>query len=163
MSEVGLYGYPASVGGSLTTIEAGCGPIYGGVVVEVTRPGQITGLSAVGGEEQVTLSWAEPDDGGTPLTGIIIQMAAPYMWAWFPYPCPNGYLGGGSSADASSVELFDGSYWLFPLGSATSITLANCASIQAGGTYDFRVMAVSEFGPAGFWGFAGPAARVTTE
>ena len=97
-----------------------------------------------------------PDDGGSPLTGIIIQMAAPYMWTWFPYPCP-------SSADASSVELFDGLYWLFPLGSATSITLADCASIGAGGTYDFRVMAVSAFGPAGFWGFSGPAARVTTD
>ena len=128
---------------------------------QTSRPGPIYGVTGVGnvGDAQVTLSWDTPDDGGSPLTGFVIRMAAAYAWMWFPYPCPpNGApVVYGYPTDAPSIEgvfLGPDSYWLFTPW-ATSVTLTkrdNCGSIGRGGTYEFGVAAVNAHGTALGWG-----------
>jgi hypothetical protein len=118
----------------------------------------VTGVGNVG-DRQVTLSWNTPDDGGSPLTGFVVRMAAAYAWMWFPYPCPpNGApVVYGYPTDAPSIEgvfLGPDSYWLFTPW-ATSVTLTsrdNCGSIGRGGTYEFGVAAVNAHGTALGWG-----------
>jgi hypothetical protein len=128
---------------------------------QTSRPGPIYGVTGVGnvGDRQVTLSWNTPDDGGSPLTGFVVRMAAAYAWMWFPYPCPpNGApVVYGYPTDAPSIEgvfLGPDSYWLFTPW-ATSVTLTsrdNCGSIGRGGTYEFGVAAVNAHGTALGWG-----------
>ncbi|MEM8792722.1 MAG: fibronectin type III domain-containing protein [Pseudomonadota bacterium] len=43
-------------------------------VATATAPGQVTGLTAVAGDAQVSLSWSAPGDGGSALTDYILEV-----------------------------------------------------------------------------------------
>ena len=156
-----------------TTTTTTVAPTTTTTTLQTSRPGPIYGVTGVGntlgdGQVQVTLSWDPPDDGGSPLTGFVIQMGAAYAWAWGPYPCPpNGApVVYGYPTDAPSIEgVFLGpySFWLFTPW-ATSVTLTkrdNCGSIQSGGNYVFRVAAVNANGTAIGWGAGTPRFKVS--
>ncbi|MBO9524354.1 MAG: fibronectin type III domain-containing protein [Nocardioidaceae bacterium] len=67
----------------------------GTVVPEETAPDAPTALEAVAGVEQVTLSWTAPvDDGGSPVTGYVVQRSLDGV-AW----------SGDQQVDGTSVEV----------------------------------------------------------
>lgn len=48
-------------------------------------PAQVTGLAAVAGDAQVTLSWIEPSDNGDPITDYLIEYKASSSGTWLTF------------------------------------------------------------------------------
>ncbi|MDE0526078.1 MAG: fibronectin type III domain-containing protein, partial [Thaumarchaeota archaeon] len=100
------------------TNAAGTGPASDAVpATPRTVPAAPAGLAASPGDAQVVLSWTEPDDGGSPVTGYVVEYSSD----------------GGTSWSAFG----DGA------GTATSVTVTGLTNGQQ---YEFRVSATNAAG-----------------
>ncbi len=100
-----------------------------------TVPAAPTGLTASPGDAQVVLSWTEPDDGGSPVTGYTVEQRS------------------GSAAWATSAV------------SPVTVTDATVTGLTNGQQYEFRVNATNAAGtgPASNTASATPSAPATPD
>jgi hypothetical protein len=96
-----------------------------------TVPAAPTGLAGTPGDASVALAWEAPDDGGSPITGYVVQHRATGTAAWFEAAL--GTLG----HDAAVAP-------------GASMTSAIVSGLVNGTSYDFRVAARSEIGTGAF-------------